>query len=362
MIALVGSLAACGLPRSGPNRAELLMGSVEQGGDTHVIEVTDEVTVLTAVTPSFGFSRAFLDAPILSPDTIRPGDVLRLTFWENVNDGILTTEGAPAALDEVQVDNEGMIFVPYAGRIRAADHSPEALRRIISDKLNEQTPDPQVMVTRLPGNGATVSIMGGISAQGVYPIERPSRRLSGMLASAGGVRIEPEITLVTVQRGRQSGQIWLLDLYEDPDLNIALRDGDRIIVEEDTRSFTSMGATGSQTRVQFASQELSALDALARVGGLRSTESDPTGIFILREERPEIANAVLGRADLTEPVRMIYVLSLTEANGLFRARDFMIRDEDTIYVTEAPYVQWNKTIAALTGTLLTAESLATFGE
>jgi len=33
------------------------------------------------------------------------------------------------------------------------------------------------------------------------------------------------------------------------------------------------------------------------------------------------------------------------------ARDFAIRDEDTVYVTEAPLSQFNKTIAALTGSL-----------
>lgn len=56
---------------------------------------------------------------------------------------------------------------------------------------------------------------------------------------------------------------------------------------------------------------------------------------------------------------MIYVLNLTEPNGMFMARDFVIRDGDTVYVTEAPYVQWTKVITALTGSLGAAESLAT---
>ncbi len=30
--------------------------------------------------------------------------------------------------------------------------------------------------------------------------------------------------------------------------------------------------------------------------------------------------------------------------GVFLARDFVIRDGDTVYVTEAPFVQWQKTI------------------
>ena len=54
---------------------------------------------------------------------------------------------------------------------------------------------------------------------------------------------------------------------------------------------------------------------------------------------------------------MVYVLDLTKPNGMFEARDFLIRDGDTIYVTEAPYAQWTKLLAALTGPLGTANSV-----
>jgi polysaccharide export outer membrane protein len=36
---------------------------------------------------------------------------------------------------------------------------------------------------------------------------------------------------------------------------------------------------------------------------------------------------------------------------MFAARDFAIRDGDTVYVTEAPFVQFSKVISAITGTL-----------
>jgi polysaccharide export outer membrane protein len=56
---------------------------------------------------------------------------------------------------------------------------------------------------------------------------------------------------------------------------------------------------------------------------------------------------------------MVYVLDLTQPNGMFRARDFVIRDQDTLYVTEAPFTQWDKTIAALTGSLGAVSTLST---
>jgi polysaccharide export outer membrane protein len=360
LVSALAVLASCGLPQVGPSKRQIFAGSVQQEGDAFVISVNDRVTRATAVTPSLGFSQDFINAGQVGSDTIRPGDTLGLTIWENVDQGLLTGSGQNAAvLEQVQVDGDGFIFVPYAGRIRAAGNTPEAIRRLITEKLQEQTPDPQVQVRRLAGDGSTVTLLGAVSGQGVYAIERPTRTLASMLARAGGVAIEPEIAQVTVTRGTHQGTIWFQDLYTNPELDIALRGGDRILVEEDTRSFTALGATGGQARVQFEKQNLSALEAIAQVGGLNPSSADPKGVFVFRNEPAEIAGQVLGRNDLVGAQRMVYVLDLTQPNGMFHARDFVIRDGDTLYVTEAPFTQWNKTISALTGSAQSVNALNT---
>ncbi|MEM8691745.1 MAG: polysaccharide biosynthesis/export family protein [Pseudomonadota bacterium] len=356
-------VASCGLPRVGPNKRDIYAGSVQREGDSFIVSVNDLVTRATAVTPALGFSESFQSAGLLGSDVIRPGDVLGLTIWENVDDGLLVGETLNStALEQVQVDGDGFIFVPYAGRIRAADSTPEGVRRLITSRLADQTPDPQVQVRRLAGDGSTVSLTGAVGAQGVYAIERPTRTLAAMLARAGGVTIEPEIARITVLRGGNSGTVWFQDLFEDANLDIALRGGDRILVEEDSRAFTALGATAQQSRVKFETQTISALEAIARVGGLVSSSSDPKGVFVLRNENEEIANSVLGRDDLKGAQRMVYVLNLTEPNGLFMARDFVIRDEDTLYVTEAPYAQWTKTISLLLGSLTPVSSIRNLTE
>ncbi|WP_299784309.1 polysaccharide biosynthesis/export family protein [uncultured Marivita sp.] len=353
-------LASCGLPGVGPTKKQIFAGSVQREGDAFVVAVNDRVTRTTAVVPALGFSDSLKNAGIQSADIIRPGDTLGLTIWENVDDGLLAGEASNAtALESVQVDGSGFIFVPYAGRIKAAGNTPEAIRRIITQQLEDQTPDPQVEVRRTAGDGATVSILGSAGVQGIFPITRPARTLGTMLASAGGVGTSPEIAQITLTRGNHSETIWFQDLYDHPKLDIALRDGDRILVEADQRSFTALGAAGSQTRLTFDTRTLSLVEALAQLGGLSASTADPTGVFVFRNEPAEIANAVLGRSDLVGAQRMIYVTDLTEPNGLFMARDFLIRDGDLIYVTEAPIVQWNRTIASITGTLGGAQGLTT---
>jgi len=339
-------------------KQEIFAGSVLEEGDAFVVVVDDRVNRIAGVTPALGFTAEFRNAANVSSDTINPGDVLGLTIWENVRDPLLVSTGQNATvLEEVQVDGSGFIFVPYAGRIRAAGNSPEAIRQIITQKLEEQTPDPQVQVRRLAGDGATVAVVGAVGAQGVYAIERPTRTLATMLARAGGVTIQPNIAQVTVVRGGHSGSIWFENLYDHPGHDIALRAGDRIFVEQDTRSFTALGATGGQSLVTFESQTLSAIEAIAQVGGLNSNLADPTGGFVFRNEPEAIASQLTNRTDLTG-----YVLDLTEPNGVFMARDFAIRDGDTVYVTEAPYSQFNKTISAIFGSLNAVDSVSSIGQ
>jgi polysaccharide export outer membrane protein len=356
-------LASCGLPRTGPTRDEVFSGSVLREGDAFVLAVDDRVNRIAGVTPGLGFSDSFRSAGVVGSDTISPGDLLSVAVWENIQDGLLVQSGQNATvLQELQVDGDGFIFVPYAGRIRAAGNPPEAVRRLITEKLAEQTPDPQVQVARVAGDGATVSVAGAVGAQGVYPIERPTRTLSAMLAQAGGLTTEPEIARITVVRGGQQDTVWFQDLYSHPANDIALRGGDRIMVEEDTRSFTALGATLAQNRVPFDSQTISAIEAIARVGGLSSLFADPTGVFVFRTETESVARQLVGRPDLVGDQRFVYVLDLTRPNGVFLARDFDIRDGDTVYVTEAPYTQFAKVLGALTGSLASIDTAtASFG-
>jgi polysaccharide export outer membrane protein len=363
LLVLVGAVGACGLPRSGPNKKEIYAGSVLEEGDAFVVTVNSRVTRATSVMPAFGFGSDFRNAGVVGSDTIAAGDVLALTVFENVKDDPLlgNTGQRVSLLDQVQVDGDGNIFVPYAGKIKAAGQSPDGLRQIITKKLDTQTPDPQVTVQRLAGDGQTVSISGAVAGSGVYPIERPTRTLASMLAKAGGVAIEPEVAIVRVTRGGKTGAVWLMDLYQNPGLDIALRGGDQIVVERDQRAFTALGATGAQSLVPFETQTLSAIEAIAQVGGLATSLADPTGVFVFRNEPAEIANSVLGRNDLQGDQRFVYVLDLTQPTGMFEARDFLIRDGDTVYVTEAPFVQWQKTINAITGTAGAADSLGSVG-
>ncbi len=55
----------------------------------------------------------------IGADMIHAGDTLGLTIWKNVDDQLLGKLG-PTTLQTIQVDGEGYIFAPDAGRFKAA--------------------------------------------------------------------------------------------------------------------------------------------------------------------------------------------------------------------------------------------------
>ncbi|MEO1549174.1 MAG: polysaccharide biosynthesis/export family protein [Pseudomonadota bacterium] len=344
--------AACDLPRSGPNLDEVLSGAKTEGGEVNVVLVSQDIAKAAHQHEARGFSKHFLNAARPSTETIKPGDVLSITVWENVDNGLLATAGQKVTLlDGIQVDEAGRIFVPYAGRIEASGRSPEQLRQQVTRLLGDQTPDPQVEVRRKPGDGTSVRVIGKVALQGVKPLQPSTRSLTALLAASGGATTDPDLTRVTVRRGSQEGSVLMSDLLGNGAYDIALRPNDTIVVEEEKRSFTALGATTTQALVPFPKAEITLVEALAQAGGLSGNTADPTGIFVFRREPGRVADRVLGVQGSADGQPFAYVVDLTQPGGFFIAREFQVQDGDTIYITEAPFVGWARVIEATSSTL-----------
>jgi len=346
---LLLGLGACAVPRSGPDYAEIIAPD-PQDLPFHIVRVTPAVTTATRIDERLGFASVFVEAQVENTATVAPGDVMAITVWENIEQGLLNPQGIGATpLPHVKVDAKGFVFVPYVGLIRAAGRTLSQLRETIRARLAEMTLNPQVDVFPVDGQGRVVSVQGRVRAPGLYPIERPTERLLAMLARAGGVTEDPEVIRLRLRRGAVTGEIWVQDLYDDPANNVALRAGDALIAERDRRIFTALGAVGRPSTVPFPVRDLSAERAMGVVGGLIDAAADPTGVFIFRNERAAIAARVQpGQTDSGgESHRIVYLLDLTRPGGMFLAREFIMRDGDTLYVTSAPFTKWMKVLQSV---------------
>ena len=340
-LGIVAMLAGCQLPRSGPYYGELVGEEPPPDYDFEILPVTPAIAAITSIDENTGFSVSFVEPGPIATHTIAPGDTLAITVWENIDQGLLNPAGIGATpLPHSKVDEQGRVFVPYVGVVRAADRTIGDLRETIRRALSEKTLNPQVDVFPVDESSRRVSIQGTVNAPGIYSLEEANRQLLPMVAQAGGTNIDPEVVRVKVRRGTIQGEISLQELYDQPANNIYLRQGDAIIAERDRRIFTALGAVSAPSTVQFPTRDLSVIRALGTVGGLADQTADPTGIFVFRTEPTAIAQRLFPDKVVTEPQRVAYIIDLTEPAGMFLAQDFMLRDGDTIYVTIAPFVRW----------------------
>lgn len=347
---LVAALSACmSTPATGPSAASIQETAVQPDGTSRLVPVARAHLAHLPRTSTGGFGKGFQGASGPA-NTIQSSDTLRISIFEGPSTELLSDAGTGATvLDGIQLDDEGKIFVPYAGRIQALGTTVEALRTAITEALDGQTPDAQVVVARTRGDDQTVSVVGNVSAQGNQTLTPTHSTLTQALAKAGGVSIAPENALMRVTRGAHQGWVRLSQLFASPNQDITLQPGDRILVEADTRRYVVVGETGSQRQLAFDEADVTVLDAIAKAGGLDSGRADPTGVFVYRLEQAGVAGKVLGRK-VEGQTPLIYQLDLTGPDGMFVANAFPVRENDVLYVTEAPAAQWGKVVSSIRGT------------
>lgn len=357
-VVLAMAVASCGLPRSGPYYEDLAGSAGEAPKDDgfDLIPVTAGVVDIANVDEARGFSMNLIEASPELTAVLGIGDVLQITVWERGENGLFSPIGGATSL-VAEIEERGTIYLPYVGNVRASGRTADGLRRAIVKLLSEKTLDPQVEVKRETGDSKSIIITGTAGVAGVLPIDRTSRSLIGILAKTGFSVPDPEVVLIKVRRGELEGEIWMRELFENPQYDIPVRAGDIIFLNNDTRNFRSLGAVG-QARVPFPTRDISVLDAISLVGGLNASVSDPSGIFLFRKEPPEVAVQLSDKATVDQPRNVVYLFDITKGSGMFLADQMKMRDDDIIYVTDAPFARFQKVAAVISSTIGFAGSLS----
>ncbi|MEL6914378.1 MAG: polysaccharide biosynthesis/export family protein [Pseudomonadota bacterium] len=269
---------------------------------------------------------------------IRPGDTVTITIWDASESSLISTPGAPLTpLGAMRVSSGGTVFVPYAGNVRIAGNSPQAARAIVERAVEGFVPSAQVQLDMAEGAANSVSLVAGTTTPGRYPMPDNNFTVLDLIASAGGVAATLQNPKVKLHRGSDFYAISAATLYEEPALDVPLRAGDQVVVEEDRRFFLSLGASGTEQMHPFTKDVITAAEAMAMAGGVNDSRADPSGILILREYPAEAVREA--GAGGPEAAQVVFSIDLTSADGLFSARQFRINSEDLIYVTEAPVTQ-----------------------
>jgi len=334
---LCAALTACGyFPRGAPVENEILKEADEPNADFAVYPVTRAFLPSLASWPRNDVPRLgwINGTPGSAAQVIRPGDALNLQIWDSGENSLLTSpEQRVASLEGVRVSESGTIFVPYVGKVQVSGRTPDGARLIIQRQLEAIVPDAQVQLGMQEGRSNSIDLVGGVRSPGTIILPDQNFSVLAAISASGGVSPELSNPQVKIVRGSNIYGTSVDRLYDNPSLDTRLRGGDKVIVEEDERYFLSLGAASKQAQHFFNRDEVSALDAIAIIGGVNAARANPQGILVLREYS---ASAISPGTRGPRQRRVVFTLDITSSDGLFSARKFLIQSGDLVLATESP--------------------------
>lgn len=356
------------LPTSGPTTSDVMhQETADNQTRFDLVDISDNVIAALHATPHETFRIRFKKYGKPAEPRIGVGDSIVVSIWEAAGGGLFSASptdqvsagSRSVTIPEQVVGRDGALTVPFAGRIVVAGRLPLEVQHDIEKRLSDKAIEPQVIVTISKSMTNTVTVNGEVVAGARVPLSLKGDRLLDLIAEAGGAKSPVYETYVRLSRDGVTATIPMEALVSDPAENIYAQPGDVLTLVRQPETFTVFGATGANTQINFPSEHMTLIEALAKAGGLQDLRSDPAGVFLMRFEPPPVVSA-LGRQQLrtgpdgTSPV--VYRLDMSNAKAYFLAQRFPVEDKDILYVANADLNELQKfftLLNTLTGPVIT---------
>jgi polysaccharide export outer membrane protein len=346
-LALLAGLAGCAtLPSSGPTGNQIEESATAPENGSPPIRLVQVGTIADMPNRGLPAAPSFV-LPELAPpptDMIGPGDILDINIYEAgvtlfSNSGSANQVSASPGvqvqeLPPTRVDDSGEISIPYAGTLYVAGATTSEVEAMIRNALERLSQNPQVIVTLSQAITNSIIIGGEVARPGRLVLQTNRETLSDVIALAGGYRGEAKDLMLRIVRGAGSVDIRVNDLVDNPQLDVRAYPGDRLMLINNPRTYSVLGASGRVEQIAFSRSSVSLAEAIATAGGTNPGIGDPAAIFVFRYVQDEQGNEV--------PI--VYHFNMMEAGSYFLAQRFAMQDQDVLYFGNAAANQPSKLI------------------
>ncbi|MDO1583098.1 polysaccharide biosynthesis/export family protein [Rhizobium oryzicola] len=279
---------------------------------------------------------------------LRRGDVIEVTIFDTGEEGLFSSANSKTLnLGRFTVDSSGNVTLPFVGKQRVLDSSPEALQSRIVAGLKGSAVNPQAVVTVVdrPGNGFTVG--GLVRSPGRFALSARKERVVDAIAMAGGASAAPGSTTVTLTRGQQKASAPLERVLKEDPQNVYLLPDDQLFLEDSAPSFTAMGAFKSTGEFKFEPGRLTLAQAIGRAGGLIDDRADASQVYVLRSQTtysPVITSGgkLLPTTSAVSVKPVIYRADLKDVSNLALMQQFKMMNGDMIFAGNSGLVDFGK--------------------
>ncbi|MCC8363593.1 polysaccharide biosynthesis/export family protein [Lysobacter sp. A6] len=314
--------------------------SVKGGGTEVVGGIEIPVQTITADMVSAKRQPVVLPAELTSfqPESyvVSPGDTLIITVWDHPE--LTTPAGSQqqAVTNGRQVQSDGTLFYPYAGKMKVGGMTVEQVRSQLANKLSRYLKEPQVDVN-VVGFGGRVALQGAFTNTAPQDTTTVPQTLAQVVGRAGVDVANADISGLVLTR---DGRNYIIDLdainRDGVAQDIYLKTGDRLFMPyNDRKEVYVVGEANEPQAIPFKTTDMSLTQALGRAGGLDPSTSKGSAVYVIR-----------GMDDQGNPAS-VYNLDATSPAAFAVASRFNLRAGDVVWIGPAGITRWNRYITQL---------------
>ncbi|KPW95589.1 Capsular polysaccharide biosynthesis protein [Pseudomonas syringae pv. cerasicola] len=282
---------------------------------------------------------------------IGAGDTLLVTVFEHPE---LTAPGSQDQLDANtrEVLNDGTLYFPYVGRIRASGRTVSEVREQLRMGLAPQYTEVKVDVKVLRYNSQRILLSGSFKVPGPQPITNIPLSLVQAVSVAGVDLTDANLAGLTLRR---DGRDYLIDIdslnRKDSQLSrIFLKDGDYLHLNSNSRNkIYVLGEVRNPQVISFGTTRLTLLEALGNSGGLSPDSADGDAVYVIR-----------GAENFAEATSTVYHLNARKPTAYLLAGQFELKAQDVVFVGPADITRWSRFISQLLGSASVVQTGAAF--
>ena len=295
------------------------------------------------------------------PYRIESGDVLQIVVWDHPElsasmlPAVPVAGGAGAGIagsplqpsSGFEVDQEGMLEFPYAGKLKVAGMTSGEVHALLTQRLSRYLKQPKLTLRVLNYRSKRVYVDGEVKAPGVQPINDIAMTLTEAINRAGGMNPTADQSRIMVSRDGKTYQVNLPQLVQrgvNPSA-IVLAHGDvvRVPSREESKIFIS-GEVTAPRALPMRNGRLTLNEALGEAGGINPVTGDARQVYVVRRTQDE---------------SVVYQLDANAPGALAMAEGFELNPKDVVYVAATPLTNWNRTISAMIPGALPTAVIAT---
>ena len=286
------------------------------------------------------------------PYRVEAGDVLQIVVWDHPELSASMLPAVPGAgiagsplqpSSGFEVDQEGMLEFPYAGKLKVAGMTSGEVHALLTQRLSRYLKQPKLTLRVLNYRSKRVYVDGEVKAPGVQPINDIAMTLTEAINRAGGLNPTADQSRIMVSREGKTYQVNLPQLVQrgvNPSA-VVLAHGDvvRVPSREESKIFIS-GEVTAPRALPMRNGRLTLNEALGEAGGINPVTGDARQVYVVRRTQDE---------------SVVYQLDANAPGALAMAEGFELNPKDVVYVAATPLTNWNRTISAMIpGSLPTA--------